>query len=65
MRPTTSERDNPSLTVAWTGMPPANGGTAVGAARVHPEVPAARGCVRLYGRTHIDLRRVAGALCRS
>ncbi|MGW3727746.1 putative leader peptide [Streptomyces sp. NPDC000851] len=25
----------------------------------------ARGCVRLYSRPHIDLQRVAGALCRS
>ncbi|WP_443031791.1 putative leader peptide [Streptomyces sp. CA-210063] len=29
------------------------------------EALVARGCVRLYSRTHIDLRRVAGALCRS
>ncbi|MFD5328254.1 putative leader peptide [Streptomyces sp. NPDC127092] len=27
-------------------------------------VLVARGCVRLHSRTHIDLRRVAGALCR-
>ncbi|WP_323177909.1 putative leader peptide [Streptomyces sp. NBC_00083] len=25
----------------------------------------ARGCVRLYSRLHIDLQRVACALCRS
>ncbi|WP_374328021.1 putative leader peptide [Streptomyces sp. PSKA30] len=25
----------------------------------------ARGCVRLYSRPHIDLQRVAGALCCS
>ncbi|WP_406865542.1 putative leader peptide [Streptomyces sp. HUAS MG47] len=30
-----------------------------------PAVLVARGCVRLYARTHVDLRRVAGALCRS
>ncbi|MFG2290428.1 putative leader peptide [Streptomyces sp. NPDC048595] len=36
---------------------------------VPPSVPLAvadvapRGCVRLYGRPHIDLQRVAGALC--
>ncbi|MFJ8591121.1 putative leader peptide [Streptomyces sp. NPDC093598] len=29
------------------------------------KVLAARGCVRLYSRPHIDLQRVAGALCRS
>ncbi|MEU8618769.1 putative leader peptide [Streptomyces sp. NPDC048623] len=28
-------------------------------------VLVARGCVRLYSRPHIDLQRVAGALCRS
>jgi hypothetical protein len=26
---------------------------------------AVRGCVRLYSRPHIDLQRVAGALCCS
>ncbi|MFF7205617.1 putative leader peptide [Streptomyces sp. NPDC008141] len=26
-------------------------------------VLVARGCVRLYSRPHIDLQRVAGALC--
>ncbi|WP_376771151.1 putative leader peptide [Streptomyces boluensis] len=28
-------------------------------------VLAPRSCVRLYSRAHIDLQRVAGALCRS
>ncbi|MGW0790168.1 putative leader peptide [Streptomyces sp. NPDC002911] len=27
-------------------------------------VRAAHGCVRLHSRPHIDLQRVAGALCR-
>jgi hypothetical protein len=28
-------------------------------------VLAPRGCVHLYSRFHIDLQRVAGALCRA
>ncbi|MDX2593748.1 MULTISPECIES: putative leader peptide [Streptomyces] len=64
MRPSTSERDHHPLTVAPTGTPPAAGTTAAGAAGAIPGVPAAPGGVRLYARTHIDLGRVAGALCR-
>ncbi|MET9364554.1 putative leader peptide [Streptomyces sp. NPDC006632] len=29
------------------------------------QICAARGCVHLYSRLHIDLQRVACALCRS
>ncbi|WP_374205518.1 putative leader peptide [Streptomyces sioyaensis] len=59
------ERDTPPLTAAWSGTTPANGTVTTGAAGVPPTVLAARGCVRLYSRAHIDLQRVAGALCRS
>ncbi|WP_317447191.1 putative leader peptide [Streptomyces collinus] len=65
MRPSTPERDRHPLTMARTGTPPAAGSTAAGAARAIPEVPCVPGGVRLFARTHIDLRRVAGALCRS
>ncbi|MGW5285367.1 putative leader peptide [Streptomyces collinus] len=64
MRPSTSEREHHPRTVAPTGTPTAAGSTAAGAARAVPSAPAAPGGVRLYARTHIDLRRVAGALCR-
>ncbi|WP_333777843.1 putative leader peptide [Streptomyces sp. IBSBF 3136] len=64
MRPSTSERDRHALAVAPTGTPPAAGLTAAGAARALPVVQAVPGGVRLYARAHIDLQRVAGALCR-
>ncbi|MER6472700.1 putative leader peptide [Streptomyces collinus] len=64
MRPSTWERDHHPLPVAPTGTPPAARTAAAGAARAMPEAPAAPCGVRLYARTHIDLRRVAGALCR-
>lgn len=65
MRPTTSERGNPPVTDPRTGTPLPHGITAAGAARVFQEVLPARGSVHLYTRAHIDLQRVAGALCRS
>jgi hypothetical protein len=39
-------------------------GAASSTFRRPPVTFSPRGCVRLYSRPHIDLLRVAGALCR-